>query len=132
MPRTACSKGIPEISPEVESRVAGGQSASATIEPTRSPSVRLRPKATAAQISATTPCSDQRVAIKRCGLSGLDELIERRADGRASQPPDRGSGVAEVAQFTVTAVAVAVVNLDALARAARDAALVGLVDEQAA
>jgi hypothetical protein len=40
--------------------------------------------------------------------------------------------LSEVAQFLVTRVAVAVVNLEALDRAAHDAALAGLVDERAA
>jgi hypothetical protein len=39
--------------------------------------------------------------------------------------------LSEVAEFIVTRVAV-VVNLEALDRAARDAALAGIVDEQAA
>jgi hypothetical protein len=44
----------------------------------------------------------------------------------------RERGLSELAQFGVTRAALAVVNLQAFGRAAHDAALVGLVDEQAA
>jgi hypothetical protein len=44
----------------------------------------------------------------------------------------RERGLSELAQFGVTPAALAVVNLEAFGRATHDAALAGLVDEQAA